>query len=226
MENNSDFFNKCFEKHDFTELNNLDYNILNFAIQNFKKQNKDASPVFFDVGCNAGSFIKVLSNNNFINNIHCFEPHPRLSNVVIEKYPHIIMNKICLTDHIGNININIPLWSVGLSSIIKRPVFERLKSEGQDITVLNVNTNTIDNYCNEKSINNIDFIKIDVEGAEKIVLDGAKTMLENNKIKMGIFEIGETLKDANTNENEICAMLENYNYKIYKEIPNNYLFYL
>ena len=136
------------------------------------------------------------------------------------------MNKICLTDNIGNININIPLWSVGLSSIINRPVFDRLKSEGQDITVLNVNTNTIDNYCNEKSINNIDFIKIEVEGAEKIVLDGAKNMLENNKIKMGIFEIGETLKDANTSENEICNMLENYNYKIYKEIPNNYLFYL
>lgn len=226
MKNNSDFFDKCFEKHSFTELNNLDYNILNFAIQYFKKQNKNASPVFFDVGCNAGSFIKVLSNNNFYKNIHCFEPHPRLSNVVIEKYPHIIMNKICLTDYIGNININIPLWSVGLSSIINRPVFERLKTEGQDITVLNVNTNSIDNYCNEKSINNIDFIKIDVEGAEKIVFDGAKTMLENNKIKMGIFEIGETLKDANTSENEICTMLENYNYKIYKEIPNNYLFYL
>ena len=59
-----------------------------------------------------------------------------------------------------------------------------------------------------------------------MVLDGAKNMLENNKIKVGIFEIGETLKDANTSEDEICNMLENYNYKIYKEIPNNYLFYL
>jgi len=226
MENNNDFFDKCFEKHDFTELNNMDYYMLNSTIQNFKKMNKNISPVFFDVGCNAGSFVKVLSNNNFTTNIHCFEPHPKLSNIVIEKYSHVIMNKICLTDNIGNININIPLWSVGLSSIINRPVFNDLKSEGQDITILNVNTNTIDNYCNEKSINNIDFIKIDVEGAEKMVLDGAKNMLENNKIKVGIFEIGETLKDANTSEDEICNMLENYNYKIYKEIPNNYLFYL
>ena len=89
-----------------------------------------------------------------------------------------------------------------------------------------VNTNTIDNYCNENNIECINFIKIDVEGAEKLVLDGGINMLKDNKIKMGLFEIGETLTDANTNEHEICDMLESYNYKIIKNIPNNYLFYL
>lgn len=136
------------------------------------------------------------------------------------------MNKICLTDSIGTIDINIPMWSVGLSSIIERPVFNALKNEGQEIAKLNVNTNTIDTYCNENNIEYIDFIKIDVEGAEKIVLDGANNMLRNNKIKMGLFEVGETLRDANTSEYDICNMLEKYNYKIMKEIPNNYLFYI
>jgi hypothetical protein len=44
---------------------------------------------------------------------------------------------------------------------------------------------------------------------------------------MGIFEIGETLKDAGTSEDEICNYLMNYNYIIDKNIvPNNYIFYL
>ena len=30
MENNNDFFDKCFEKHNFTELNNIDYSYIKF----------------------------------------------------------------------------------------------------------------------------------------------------------------------------------------------------
>lgn len=29
------WFDKCFDKHDFNELNNLDYNILNYVMQQF-----------------------------------------------------------------------------------------------------------------------------------------------------------------------------------------------
>ena len=113
------------------------------------------------------------------------------------------------------------------SRFIKRPVFDKLKSEGQEFKTINVKCDTIDNYCNTNNIENIDFIKIDVEGAEKMVLDGAINMLKNNKIKMGIFEIGETLTDARTSENEICNYLMEYNYVIEKNlVPNNYIFYL
>jgi FkbM family methyltransferase len=219
-------FDRCFEKHNFNELNNLDSRMLDYTTKLFKQNNKNPSPIFFDVGCNAGSFVKVLQYNGYVRNIHCFEPHPKLSDVVIEKYPQVKMNKICLTDNIGTIDINIPLWSVGLSSIINRPVFKKLESEGQEIMILNVNTDTIDNYCQQNAIDSIDFLKIDVEGAEKIVFDGAKKMLEAQKIKMGLFEVGETLKDANTTEKEICDILERCGYSIFKKIPDNYLFHL
>lgn len=224
---NAHFFDKCFDKHTFDELNNIDHDIFQSVINHFKEYSEIKDPVFFDVGCNAGSFIKVLqSHYNNHNNIHCFEPHPKLSNSVIKKYPYVKMNEICLTDNIGNIDIHIPIWSVGLSSIIDRPIFDKLKNEGQETIKYNVKTNTIDNYCHENNIEFIDFIKIDVEGAEKLVLDGGINMLKNNKIKMGLFEIGETLTDANTSATAICNILESCNYKVMKNIPNNYLFYL
>jgi FkbM family methyltransferase len=217
-------FQKCFEKHNFEELNNIDINILWNSVNFYLSRYNTTQGVFFDVGTNAGSFVKVLQMFNIRDNIHCFEPHPVLNLKTKEVYPYINMNNYCLGNKDGDIDIYIPTWSVGISSIINRPVFSQLN---QEINILNVKCKKIDTYCEENNISNIDFVKIDVEGAEKYVLEGAKNMLENNKIKCGIFEVGQTLVDANTSEAEICDMLEKYGYRIDKTVSrSDYIFYL
>ena len=71
---------RCFEKHNFEELNNIDCGLLYNAIQFYKnKFNNSIGLNYFDVGCNAGSFVKVLNSVGIKNNIHCFEPHPIIS---------------------------------------------------------------------------------------------------------------------------------------------------
>jgi FkbM family methyltransferase len=218
-----DILEKCFDIHSFEELNNLDSNILSHAYRFYlNKFNKHS--VILDVGANAGSFVKVLQHFNIYSNIHCFEPHPIISKKTKEIYPYVIMNDYCLGNIDDNVDIHIPKWSVGLSSIINRPVFSQLN---QEIVLLNVKCEKIDTYCELNNITEIGFIKIDVEGAEKLVLEGAKNMLQNKKILCGIFEIGQTLYDANTSENEITNLLEGYGYKIDKTISgSDYLFYL
>jgi len=216
---------RCFEKHSFQELNDIDFKILQKILFHFAtfRQSLNKESVFFDVGTNAGSFIKALDVFAFPN-VHCFEPHPILAAKTKEVYPHITMNSFCLGNSNGLIDIYIPSMSVGLSSIVRRPVFDRLN---QDITVLNVKCQTLDSYCSEHGIQQIDFIKIDVEGAEKTVFEGAKELLESHRIKAGVFEIGETLTDAGTSTEEICALLENYGYVINKEFSqNDYVFSL
>ena len=49
--------------------------------------------------------------------------------------------------------------------------------------------NTIDNFMNEEDITKIDFMKIDVQGAEYLVLDGAKEALLKKKIKVIQLEV-------------------------------------
>lgn len=216
-------YDKCFEKHPFNELNNIDVD--NFDKLFGKYMNiirGDKKTVFFDVGCNAGSFIKVLKKLGFENNIFCFEPHPVLSKIVKEHYPYIRMNEFCLANYNGEITINIPTLSVGLSSIIRRPVFDVL---GQEINLLTVGCKTLDSYCEENGISFIDFIKIDVEGAEKVVFEGAHNLLSSRRIKSGLFEIGQTLVDAGTSTDEVCNLIESYGYKLDKTLFNNDIFF-
>ena len=216
---------RCFETHSFQELNNIDFKILQNILFHFAKFRKSLNKesVFFDVGTNAGSFIKALNVFAF-SNVHCFEPHPFLSAKTKEVYPHITMNNFCLGNSNGLIDIYIPSMSVGLSSIVRRPVFDNLN---QVITKLNVKCQTLDSYCEEHAIQQIDFIKIDVEGAEKTVFEGAKDMLQSHRIKAGVFEIGKTLTDAGTSTEEVCALLESYGYVIEKQFSqNDYVFLL
>ena len=217
-------FSECFDKHCFDELNNIDVHMLRNSFSFYLNKFACDNPVIFDVGTNAGSFIKVLEGFGIRQNVHCFEPHPVISNKTKEVYPFINMNEYCLGNADGNINIYIPKWSVGLSSIINRPVFSKLN---QPIYNLDVKCEKLDTYCEINNISKIDFIKIDVEGGEKTIFEGATKMLENKKIMCGVFEIGETLKDANTNETEIIDLLHKYGYAINTTFDNsNYMFYL
>ena len=74
---------KCFEKHSFNELNNIDYDILHKAFSFYLNKFNNKTSVIFDVGANAGSFVKVLQSFNIMNVI-CFEPHPILSKKTTE----------------------------------------------------------------------------------------------------------------------------------------------
>ena len=219
---------QCFDKHSFNELNSIDDSMIFKSLCKAQTIFTDLfnNGVFFDVGCNAGSFIKVLQAFNIKNNIHCFEPHPYLVDKVVSVYPYVIMNNICISNKIEKSVIYIPSLSCGISSLIKRPVFETLIADGQTIIEYPIDTLTIDEYVKLNNIGNINFIKIDVEGAEKLVFEGAQNSLKTGIIKSGIFEIGQTLIDAGTTADEVCNYLNFYGYNIDKTIgPNDYFFY-
>lgn len=46
-------------------------------------------------------------------------------------------------------------------------------------------------------------------------------MFKEKKIKAGLFEIGETLKDAGTSEKEIETILKTHGYNIVKNLSRN-----
>ena len=94
---------------------------------------------------------------------------------------NIILNKICLSDSVGVSDFYrlLSLETDGCSSLIERPVF---KERGWDYSKDTVNTTTIDDYCKKNNINYIDFMKIDVEGAEFLVFNGMLSMLKSKSV--------------------------------------------
>lgn len=216
------FFTDIFRRHSFEYMNNMDISICN-SMLNYHKTIFDITEndIIFDVGANCGSFVKALLNLQINKNIHCFEPHPVLSKITKDLYKNIIMNKVCISNKNGNVIVNFPQTSLAISSIINRPLFNKILSYDK-VKRVECECITIDYYCNINNISIINFIKIDVEGAEKMVLEGAKNMLEQQKIKGGMIEIIDSqLKDAGTSSEEIESILKNYGYNIVKTLSRN-----
>tara|TARA_Y100000589_G_scaffold328211_1_gene371812 strand:+ start:3011 stop:3718 length:708 start_codon:yes stop_codon:yes gene_type:complete len=74
---------------------------------------------------------------------------------------------------------------------------------------------TVDNFCSKRKINQIDFMKIDVQGAEYLVLEGAKKALLNKDIKLIQLEVisGDTYIGQKSIGFYI-NLLESYGYKL------------
>ncbi len=80
-----------------------------------------------------------------------------------------------------------------------------------------VETETIDNFLQKNKIEQIDLIKIDVDGNELKILKGAKKSLAKGKIKNIIIEID------GKNESHIRSLFSKLGYSVKQILNNNYL---
>lgn len=90
-----------------------------------------------------------------------------------------------------------------------------LESYGIDVRAVcseEVTATTVDSYCKTNSIQSIDLLKVDVEGAEFQVLLGARQMLEASRIKCIAFEFGQTTFDMHNDPEEIQRYMNDLGY--------------
>ena len=215
-------FNNFFTEYGFEFLETIDYNIHIKALEKYKNKYNKNDGVFFDIGANAGSFIRAVKHSLTSPVIHAFEPHPVLYKYIYEKHPEVIVNNACCGDISGEVVLNIPNTSVVISSILDRPVFKELTA--QTIHKHTSKCETLDEYCAVNGIGNIDYIKIDVEGYEYNVMLGMENLLKENRVKCGHFEI--LVQELHPIEN-IYNLLKKYNYKIEFDISDaDAFFYL
>lgn len=157
----------------------------------FKEKKLKKKIIIFDVGSFDGRSIdEFLSKNNNIV-IHAFEPNPHLFLKLSEKYKNnnkIILNKIALS------NIN-KLKSFYINSFEETSSLNRLnlKRERKDKNFtkskLKVKCMTLDYYINKNKIKKIDLLKLDTQGNESKILEGAKKTLSSRFVEYIKLEI-------------------------------------
>jgi FkbM family methyltransferase len=171
----------------------------------------------FDVGANFGWYSVHMGKNIKENSIiHAFEPSPDAYNE--------LTNNINLNDLRGNVKaINICLGNMTGSTKLYIP-----KKLGSAFASLNLNNyknetrevhasiDTIDNYCKNNNIKQVDLIKIDVEGAEYLVFKGAISLLASNKKPVIIMEAQKySTENFNYTPKDLFKFLSSYGYIIY-----------
>ena len=170
----------------------------------------------FDVGANIGDWTDLVLSINPLLNVHCFEPCTATFQCLQKRNfgSAVILNHAALGAHIGEAKMHVFGECAGTNSLYHR---HGLKSK--QILTETIRMVILDDYCEREDIGQIDLLKIDVEGHELSVLQGATYMLSQGRIKRIQFEYGGTFIDARILLKDMFEFLTAYSYKFYKMYP-------
>ena len=165
--------------------------------------NVSDSPILFDVGANVGKYTLMLANIFPNASIHSFEPgHATYLTLKsnVDAAPAtgggtVTLNNFGLSNTAGEMELFYDAEKSGLASLYQR----QLDYFGIDFSKKEtVRLSTIDDYCKENDIEKIDLLKLDVEGHELKILQGAHEMLAADKISNIQIEFGGCNLDSRT----------------------------
>lgn len=147
------------------------------------------NPCIFDVGANVGDYSAAALQANLEAQVHCFEPSKIHYELLKSRLPAkgVVINPMGLSDVAERRSLHKDCDVTGLASLISR-----------DLTHLNIQLNNLesvqlevgDNYVARHGIQQIDLLKIDVEGWEMSVLNGFSGSFAQGIIKCCQFEFG------------------------------------
>jgi FkbM family methyltransferase len=127
------------------------------------------------------------------------------------------VNNFALSNASGNASLFKVSGNSGLNSLTKRRL-DHFDVQMNDIE--EIRTITLDEYVSENNINNIDLLKIDVEGHELDVLNGASGCLKDSRIRCIQFEFGGCNIDTRVFFQDFWYLLvEKYSFSLYRITP-------
>ncbi len=143
----------------------------------------------FDVGANMGQSVVKFRRAFPDSRIFCFEPVENVFDNLAENMK-------------GDERVSLHRIALGDSSCQKTiylttdPTTSSFESSPNAVGSASVSVTTVDEFTRKNVIDRIDLLKIDVEGYDLRVLEGAKRLLQANRIVFVIAEVGFNENDS------------------------------
>jgi len=155
-----------------------------FFIKNLKEDD-----IFYDIGANYG-FYNCLAAE-FCKEVYSFEPVPEIFNYLKKNtadYSNIILNNLAISDKKGFIDIYCDKKNSGSSTINKNVLNKESFTLGNKEKVRSI---ILDEYVKNHSHPTV--IKMDIEGSEKMAIEGGENFLRNESpiIAMEVWSLKE-----------------------------------
>ncbi len=178
-----------------------------------------STPVtFIDIGANIGYYSILVAGQNGQNNVYAFEPSAKnferlTNNINLNK----LQNIITVNKAIGNKNEAVKLYhtednNAGMHTL-----------NAQNNIYETVQQIILDEWVTQQNIGAINYIKMDIEGAEMQALQGMQHILTTQKPTLLIEIANEHLSRFNTNSAAIHAFLQQFGYVAKKINPDKTL---
>ncbi len=200
----------------------IDYNGERWLVQTLASQKllKDV----FDVGANRGDWAAAVLEANPAARIHCFEICTPMFQKLAARFSgdkwkteNIFLNPFGLSDSASEIRIKYYPDGDGGGTMYE-------VAAGQKAEVINAKVERGEEYCLNHSITSIDFIKMDVEGAEHLVLRGFGDMVVPARIPIVQFEYGMGNIVTKFLLRDFYEYFESRGYKVGKLFPQSVRF--
>ena len=146
--------------------------------------------VVFDVGANHGEFAKQVARLHGGNcRIFAFEPleyNYTLMETVTRSFPNVKVIRAALSDRHGEADLFIPVKNASqrlghpyghLGCEPGKEFFAGAGANDRKVFRTTIQTETLDNLVERELLTRLDFIKVDVEGAENLVFTGGRQSL-------------------------------------------------
>ena len=179
-----------------------------------------ADGVFIDIGANIGSFTLVAARVASRGKVHAFEPSEhhfrRLSNnVTMNHFGNVTLNKQGLNDKTGSATLFLPSLSGEMNNSGAASLYSATDTPGLQVTE-EVELIALDDYAQSNSLERIDLIKIDIEGAEFNALKGSiQTLKRFRPIVLMELDL-DNMQRADCSPDEILDFWKALNYRVSK----------
>lgn len=183
----------------------------------FHKKLINNDSIILDIGSNRGFFTYHYSNKAKKGFVYSFEPIPKTFNLQNRLLKFFRINNyksfnLALSDKVGNIEMILPRQGHLPEDLCATIKTENVEKSFANFEIINTACDTLNNIISKEKIEKIDFIKMDVEGAEFLVLKGAEKALNLRPI-IFMEMIDRHFKKFGYRKKDIISFLKNMNFE-------------